>query len=67
MSDLLLLDVETALRNLLECFEPTSPSTIMVQTEWGLEGYLVSEECEEAISQAERVLAELDNEQANEE
>jgi hypothetical protein len=53
MADTYSIDLETALRDLLECFEPTSPPTLI-----GADGEVitVNEETEEAISAAERVL-----------
>lgn len=47
--------VEQQLQELVECFEPTSPPTIYQRDG----AYVtVSEECEEAIARAERVLGD---------
>jgi hypothetical protein len=55
MTDTYSIDLETALRDLLECFEPTSPPMLI-----GRDGdvVIVNEQTEEAISNAERILGE---------
>ena len=59
--DFLALDLETALRELLDQFEPTSPGSILVQTPDGGVGYFpITEDCEQAILNAEFVLGQVD-------